>query len=673
MPSPESPHVDWKQALADATARGAAGDPTGALEVIIGRLRPHPRCPEHADSRLEALCDRLQAGEADTRAALGRWIRAALAGVRSTETLVEAGVPGDRGFLDEAGLRLGRRLLPEVVPADTLRGLVRTLFARGDDHRWLAAIAPDTWQRFLSLVGITAETVEGITAELAAALRILAHHVASLGLSPGITRLLPEVDDPDSPFLALSDTVLRYVRSFDNDVTGDEEPLLDEALAVLGRCRELVHRLRAEKHRFGTSLRLTGLTRRLLAQIDRLDLLLHLTEPVERDFPSCARRLAVTLVEAEDTRDHLRPHLRASADLLAFQVVEHAARKGSRYITDTAGEYSRFLLSSLGGGVLVAIFALFKVLLDAVGAAPAVEALIFSTNYALCFVLIALCGATLATKQPAMTANTLARTMEPRAGRHDVDGLADLIVRVHRSQFVSFVGNLGAALPLGIALAWALVELSGAPVAGPEKARKMLADLHPWESGSLAYAAIAGVFLSTAGLVSGWLDNRNLYRRLAERIGAHPLLCRVVGPHRAVRIGDFAGRKLGVLGGNVYLGFCLGTAGTIGMVLGIPFDIRHIAFASAHFGMALHTLGLSLPLDYILQIALGVALIGLVNFFVSFGLTLLVALTARRFTFREGRALTGAVLRRFLRRPWAFFLPPLRSRPPAARPTGEPG
>lgn len=643
------------------SSRAAADDPRARLIATVAGLRAAGA--ERADAALAALCAELEADPSRAEA-LGADIRAALRRSRSTELLVEAGIPAERGFLDGLLLCIGRKLLPEVPPEGSLRGLLRDLFHGPADHVWMAAIDPETARRFLHAVHITAESVAGITPQLAAAIRALAHHVASLGLSPDITRLMPEVDDPDSPFLALSHAVLSYVESFENDVEGDEEPLLDATLAVLDDCRAVVRRLRAEKHRFGTSLRLTGLTRRLMAQIERLDRLLHLTEPVERDFPRCAWLLAVELVQAEHTRSHIRPHLRASADLLAFQVVEHAARTGSKYITETAGQYGRFLVSSLIGGVVVALFALFKIWLDG-DAAPLVEALVFGANYAACFVLIALVGGTLATKQPAMTANTLARTMAPEGGAHDVEALADLIVRVSRSQFVSFVGNVAAALPLGVGLTWLVVALSGAPPADPEKAWGLLAELHPWHSPSIAYAAIAGVFLSTAGLVSGWLDNRNLYRRLPQRIAGHRGLHRLVGPERAARLGGWVGAKLGAMGGNIFLGFCLGSAGSIGLITGLPIDIRHIAFASAHFGMALATLGAEVPAALVAQVALGVGLIGLFNFLVSFGLTLTVALTARRFSFGESRALLWAVARRFLRRPWRFFLPPRGSAAPA--------
>ena len=66
----------------------------------------------------------------------------------------------------------------------------------------------------------------------------------------------------------------------------------------------------------------------------------------------------------------------------------------------------------------------------------------------------------------------------------------------------------------------------------------------------------------------------------------------------------------------------------------------------------------------------GIALIGLLNFGVSFVLALVIALRARDVPRGEARALPLAVLRRFLRRPLEFFFPPREPKPapPAAQP-----
>ncbi|HRP01005.1 MAG TPA: recombinase, partial [Flavobacteriales bacterium] len=56
---------------------------------------------------------------------------------------------------------------------------------------------------------------------------------------------------------------------------------------------------------------------------------------------------------------------------------------------------------------------------------------------------------------------------------------------------------------------------------------------------------------------------------------------------------------------------------------------------------------------------LGIGLIGFVNFAVSFGLSLTLALRSRGIPLRELRPIVGAVRERFRRHPTTFLVPPL--------------
>lgn len=616
-----------------------------------------------APARMSALQAEL-AARPTVAARLGRALRTELAGRSALAALTESGVPSTRSFSGELLARLGQRLLPSPADAGDLRALLRGLLVPSGDVDWVEAIEPAAWVRLLDRLGLGAPT--GLHPEVAQAVRILAHHVASLGLQPEVAdRRAP--GEGESPFLLLSDRVLGYVRSFEGGV-GDPR-LLGDALGTAARCRDEIARLRSEYGQRGATLHLTSVTTRLLRLLDRLEQLLGLTVRDDAVFRARAVGLFLELVRAEATRNHLLPPIRERSDLVAVQVVEHAARKGSAYITRGRRDYARFFVSSLGGGALVAVFALLKIALASGSLPPGLEAIAYGVNYTVCFVLIYLTGATLATKQPAMTANTLARALgEP--GRRSLARLEDLVVRAWRSQFVSFAGNLGMALPLSIALCALVALLAGSPVADPSKSAQLLDELHPWRSGSLFFAAVAGVLLFAAGLVTGWVDNRSVSARLRERVAAMPLLTRTVGTHHAGRIAAFLDRRAGMLAGNAFLGFGLGSLGALGEIFGLPLDIRHVAFAAAHLGAALEGLPAASAAAAAWPAALGVALIGLVNFLVSFGLSLAVALEARGITTREARALAVGLARRFASSPLEFFLPP-RERTAPRRLSGE--
>src|SRR5690606_18594300 len=132
---------------------------------------------------------------------------------------------------------------------------------------------------------------------------------------------------------------------------------------------------------------------------------------------------------------------------------------------------------------------------------PLIEALAYSLNYATGFVIIYLLHFTIATKQPAMTAQTIAAQLA--SGRPaDVDAVALLISRVARTQFIAVLGNVLLAMPVALAVTMLVVWLGADAPA--HKSAQLVADLHPLDSPAIFHAAIAGVWLFCAGIVSGY-------------------------------------------------------------------------------------------------------------------------------------------------------------------------
>jgi site-specific recombinase len=631
--------------------RGAGVDP---LCELVAHLRPAR--PEEGDEAMRSLVRVLEASDG-LGERLGRVLCELVGGVHLFPAFTESGVPSTRGFLGELTARVARRFVPELDPPADLRSLIRHLFSDPHDDEWIACVKPATWRELFSAMGVGAESATDIGAEHATAIRGLAHHIASLGLQPEIHGRLPGLDEAVSPFMRLSAAALRYEEGFAGGDAARQMRLLHEALDVVERCRESVQLVRRGNREHGTSLRLTGFTYRLDALLDRIEILLHLSEVEEEKFRECLGRFVAVLVAAEKRRNAILPHVREHVDLLALEIVEHSARKGSKYITSGRGDWWKFFVASLWGGVIVACFSLFKTLMAQWGLPLGIEAILFGLNYSACFVLIYLTGSALATKQPAMTANTIARELGDPEQR-TLERLEELVIRVWRSQFVSFAGNLAAALPIAFLLSMGFYRLTGAAAAPQYKAESMVAALHPLQSGTLFYAAAAGFFLFAAGLVSGWVDNRNLNRDVPRRVSQHPFLTSVVGSDGARRVGDFLDRNLGIIAGNVFLGFALGSLGTLGEILGLPLDIRHIAFASAEFGTALESLQLAVAGEVIVAVAIGILLIGLINFLVSFGLSLAMALESRHVTWRELRTLLGHLGTALVRRPIDWFWPP---------------
>jgi site-specific recombinase len=219
------------------------------------------------------------------------------------------------------------------------------------------------------------------------------------------------------------------------------------------------------------------------------------------------------------------------------------------------------------------------------------------------------------------------------------------------------------AFPAALVIGFWLSHGLGQPVVSTEKAAHLLHELDPIQSLAIPHAAIAGVYLFLAGLVSGYFDNRAAYDQVAARIGALPGLRRVVGERRAAALGGYIDRNLGGIAGNVFFGICLGSTSTVGALLGLPLDIRHIAFAAANFAYALLALDFAVPWRTVGWSVAGIALIGLTNLAVSFSLALWVALRSRGVTDAQVAGVGRMLWQRLVSQPGSFLVPPPDAQP----------
>jgi site-specific recombinase len=277
-----------------------------------------------------------------------------------------------------------------------------------------------------------------------------------------------------------------------------------------------------------------------------------------------------------------------------------------------------------------------------------------------------LVGFTLATKQPSMTAAALAGTIRERTGPGQLDELVPLIARIARSQFAAAVGNVSAVIvtALGFDLLWQRVI--GAPFLDATTAAATVASFDPLSSGTIPYAALTGVLLWTSSLCAGWFENWVVYHRLPEAI-EHHRYGRRFGARRFAKLARFLEREAAGFGGSIALGFLLGMLPAFAKFFGLPIDVRHITLSTGSLTLAISSVGIhSVGMHAFLSAVIGIAVIGMLNFGVSFALALIVALRARDVPAGEGKTLPGAVMRRLFRHPLEFFVPPRDAGPPHA-------
>lgn len=161
-----------------------------------------------------------------------------------------------------------------------------------------------------------------------------------------------------------------------------------------------------------------------------------------------------------------------------------------------------------------------------------------------------------------------------------------------------------------------------------------------------------------AGLISGYYDNKALYTQMAQRVSQLRRLRSLLGDARLARLALYIENNLGGLMGNFYFGILLGTLGTLGYLLGLPLDIRHVTFSAANFATAFVALDHTISWELAATSIVGFLAIGSVNLTVSFALALWVALRARKVHFKQGFELFKTMGRRIAAAPIDFLIGP---------------
>ena len=644
------------------------------LAVLAASLRPRGR-QRDAGQQVRRLTQ-LLAQNPRLAATLKHYLVRAMATRRQTSLYTDTGILSGDGFFTELFRRVSYRLLPPALDDIYLQDCMDRILYRQTDRLWISAVPEQDWLDLYQVLsdahppaGVPLQPPGAglIRQQLLEAVQTLSTRISAMGLEPALIRAHPELEEFESPFLVQNTEVHVYLEAMRIHHAGGPPPTEDAShlLVMLDQCNAVIVRIRRNALKSGTSVALTYLLVRMSQSLDRLARLLSL---IDRDAaPQQQARnalaLARELVDGHGQRYALRPLVAANIDLLARNVTENASRTGEHYIAENRSDYLSMLRSAAGAGAVIGVMALGKVLLGKLHAAPLVDALLLGLNYALGFMLIHVLHFTVATKQPAMTASRIATGLQTQDGRTiDVDSLAELVQNVMRTQFVAVLGNLLTAIPAAFLLGMCWLYLTGHHLVTPDKAAHMLHDIDPLASLALPHAALAGVCLFLAGLISGYYDNKAAYTRFALRIERLPWLRRLLGLRGRARLARYVENNLGGLMGNFFFGFLLVSVAMAGILLGLPLDVRHVTLSATYFAFAAAALDLQLSTDVLLRSLAGIAAIGVVNLLVSFSLALFVALRSRQVRFRQGWRLVRTLGWRMLSRPLGFFFPP-RDRP----------
>lgn len=600
---------------------------------------------------------------------LQRFILRLLNQYKQVPLYVDSGILSSEGFASQLFKRAGAHVIPLLEDDTALKFLVGLVFNKKTDRYWLENIANEDWNLMMRLLAQPTSSQGSkhkIRMQMIHAIMNLSYRISSIGLHPEFIAAYPALNEYESPFLIQNrelnefiETYKRYEQHYDmTSVLPVPDP--SQALVMLDQCRDIMLRVRRATKRTGVSLSLTYLLTLLEQCLVRVENLLRVVTDGDAEQQKAIVQLLQQLVSAHYRDRSVRSLVAINTELISLQVTENASRAGGHYVsTDKSGYFSMYR-SAAGAGAIIAIMATLKTLSARMVMAPLMQAFVYSMNYALGFVLIHVLHFTVATKQPAMTAAALASTIQRSKGSKTAQmaELAALIINIMRTQFIAIIGNISIAIPVAALISWLWLYGFDEKLMTHTKAMHTLHDLNPFTSLAIPHAAIAGVCLFFSGLLSGYYDNLAVYRQLGPRLRAHARLRRWFGQERLNRISGYIERNFGAIMGNFLFGIMLGSMGTIGFILGLPLDIRHIAFASANFIQGLMNVNGFPDIGLIVVSFLGVLLIGMTNLLVSFSLTIMVALRARRVRVEDWKPLFKLITTYFATRPIDFFWPP---------------
>lgn len=638
------------------------------LVALVQKIRP-PTPDEHefAEAQLWVLVDKLTSDE-QALSQIKAMQYLVLQHSNLSEILIESGIPRRYSFFAELNTRIKHKFLPPLKNEGSLLYAIDSIFYLDSDYKWVNASDDAPWIKLFSLLEVKFDIDrESRIEKFAYPLQIISCSIAALSVEQDLIHRINQ--EQHQHFIRQNKLLTDLIAQSDlpDDNILEYQAVEHRLLESLHLCERVLIDIRLSHAEKGTSVQQSYLLAKILKLIDRMRLILDVAGG--RDHTDIQRMVDnfKAIVENENTKNSIVKYLKFNLQSLAYRVSEHAHDTGEHYITTDTKGYNKMFRSAMKGGFIISFVAIIKNLLHFIQMAPFWQGIVYSVNYATGFVVIHATGATLATKQPAMTASTIAGVLDKnkkKGNRPDIKRLSILFSQVVRSQTASFVGNLCIAFPACLLISYLWSWVMGFNIADPVQAHVLLDSNNPLKSGALLYACYTGIFLYLSGIISGYFDNKVVHDNIEERMRAHPFLNRTFSRRRNRSIANYVGKNLGLIMGNICLGIFLGMANFIQYVFGFNFDIRHITIATGNFAVGLQGLAFDVSFSDFAWTLIGVILIGVFNFLVSFSLAFFTALLSRGIRFRHYKYFLVSLNRLFLRYPLDFIRPPKGIRKP---------
>ena len=628
-----------------------------------------PKNPKNVEAiSIAKLIDFLKANESQKNF-LKNYLISILQNRKFTNFLSDSGILQNTDFIFEVKNRIFAKILPFQPQNDTLEYVLNQVFYRSSDAIWVTKIPLDELKEFFEIVDMSdiyfsAEQNTPLS-EIISSIGLLSQRMSGHAMDSEVLMMTPEFTNLESPFVALEKelySIFKQIKSDENHFISSDNENYKQVLVLHTQCKEYIDKAFNNSSKFGISLRVNQSLLKIRQQLHRLKILLPLltvSNPDEKVGNTI--NLALKLIKYNCHKNNIRQLIGESTQLISYEITQHTAKTGENYITESSKEYFSMLKAAVGGGIIVGLLCVIKLLLSKVETSDFGHAFLYSLNYSLGFITIYLLGFTLATKQPAMTASTITTALDTGMKKRNKSetkhtSFAHLYARLFRSQFIAFVGNVLIAFPMALLIIW-LVDITFDVNIAFEKSSKILNDLSPVHSAAIFHAAIAGVFLFLSGIISGNVSNKNKFNNVYYRIQEHPLLKLSLGKERTKKIANWFEKNWAGVVSNGWFGIFLGSTASLGLFFGLNLDIRHITFASGNFALGLYGQNFFVDGWTVFWSIFGIGIIGFMNFIVSFSLSLGLAFRSRNIPISELTLLNKAIWSYFKERPMAFFFP----------------
>jgi len=576
-------------------------------------------------------------------------------------SLTESDILSENAFYPELKKRLLNKVLPPADNENTVSFLVDAVSINTKkDLEYIKSISNEDMNELFHLLEIENFIQnKSVKNELMLSMNILSWRAIGIALDVDVVRMTPEYKNFDNPFVALQNELNILLGEFKTETELNSSSETYRQIKIyIGQCLEFVNIAFKNANKYGISNKTNQSLLKIRQQLRRVSFILNLLViDNSNDSFNKSRALFLSILSFKSRKNNISELLSDSTRLISHLITTHTSELGTHYITSSKKDYYKMFRKAAGGGVIVGILCVLKLLYSYQHGSDFSHAVMYSFNYAMGFIMIYLLNFTLATKQPAMTASTMARLLsDEHKEEKNYTEFAHLVSKMVRSQFIAFVGNVLFCFPVAWLLIYGLDVIFAQNMA-EAKASKLLLDLDPIESKAIFHACIAGFFLFISGIIAGNVTNTGVFYQISKRIEKSPSINYFFGEKIAIKLSNYYSRNWGGIVSNFWFGIFMGITAPIGVFLGLDLDIRHITFSAGNFALGIYGKGFDMSIQTVFISFFTVFLIGFLNFIVSFGLSMTLAFRSRKVNMYEIKMIICEIFKYLKRKPAVFFFP----------------